>query len=117
MTGEFIKKHCQFCDRCIYVDDSPLFCGEIDEDGCVSEDLQNVHSCYYGYQPIPHIPRFKVGDVISYELGNEVLTVIDVNDDTYTLQLKGTHGNFNESYTPYKDETENVDSLFNLYVV
>ena len=115
MTGEFIQKYCQFCDRCIYEDDTPLYCGEIDDEGCISDPIKHVQCCYYEHQPIPHIPRFKVGDVIKYEWGEEISTVIAVNDDEYTLQKHGTFGRFNEPYPPYNESTEQIDELFELY--
>jgi hypothetical protein len=119
MTGEFINKHCQFCDRCIFEgnggDQVPKYCGEIDEGGCICDPIKEVQTCYYGYDPIPHVPRFKVGDVIKYEWGEEISTVIAINNDEYTLQKHGTFGRFNETYPQYNESTEQIDELFELY--
>lgn len=115
MTGEFIQKYCQFCDRCIYEDDNPLYCGEIDDEGCISDPIKHVQCCYYGHQPIPHIPKFQVGDVISYIHGNDVCTVMEVNVDTYALQKHGTTGRFNEPYPIRYDNIEEIDELYELY--
>lgn len=115
MTGEFIQKYCQFCDRCIYEDDTPLYCGEIDDEGCISDPIKHVQCCYYEHQPIPHIPKFKVGDVISYMHGDDLCTVMEVNDDTYVLQKHGTTGRFNEPYPIRYDNIEEIDEFYELY--
>lgn len=117
MTGEFINKHCQFCDRCIFEcnggDQVPKYCGEIDEGGCICDPIKEVQTCYYGYEPIHHIPRFKVGDVIKYEWGEEISTIIAVNDDEYTLQKHGMRFSIHSSASTQKkiwlDSTGNLE--------
>lgn len=96
LTPEFVKKHCERCERCIFEDDIPVGCGEIDEGGCVSTELRNLKICYKGIPNEPHKTHFKCGDVVESSPSN--YHVLGVEGRNYILQRDGTFGKFDEPY-------------------
>ena len=110
MTREFIKTHCIGCDYCIYTDGEPWGCGEIDDDGCVSEDLRLVKHCRLGHAPIPHTPRFKAGDRLD-GIPNpiRILAVCTGINGYYVTQMEGGYGKFND--TPYPEESTDLEEI------
>ena len=113
MTKEFIQKYCVYCDRCIYTDGVPLFCGEIDDEGCVSEEIKDVQHCYYGNAPVPHIPRFKPSDVLEAYPHN--IEILSIEGDEYMVRRQGTFGRFEEPYPVEYFDIEETDDVYELY--
>lgn len=110
MTQEFIKAHCIKCAYCIYTDGKPWGCGEIDNEGCRSEDLRMVKQCRLGLKPIPHTPRFNAGDRLE-GIPNpiRILAVVTGVNGHYITQMEGGHGKFND--TPYPEESIDLEKI------
>lgn len=114
MTKEFIDKYCIDCDYCIYSDAKPWGCGEIDDGGCVSEDLKLVKHCRQNHAPIPHTPRFKAGDRLD-GIPNpiRILGVCTGINGYYVTQMEGGFGKFND--TPYPEESTDLEEIEDRY--
>jgi hypothetical protein len=110
MTQEFIKAHCIGCNYCIYTDGKPWGCGEINDDGCRSEELRLVKQCRLGHKPIPHTPRFNAGDRLE-GIPNpiRILAVVTGINGHYITQMEGGHGKFND--TPYPEESIDLEEI------
>lgn len=113
MTREFIEAHCVNCDYCIWEDKVPSFCGEIDEGGCRSTELKLVSRCREGHEPIPHIPKYNVGDRIYYS--PFVCKIIGIDGEKYILQRECSFGKFNEPWPTEKWDIEETDECYELY--
>jgi hypothetical protein len=110
MTQEFIKAHCIGCNYCIYTDGKPWGCGEINDDGCRSEELRLVKQCRLGHKPIPHTPRFNAGDRLE-GIPNpiRILDVVTGINGHYITQMEGGYGKFND--TPYPEESIDLEEI------
>lgn len=112
MTSDFIEIRCRYCDYCIFECGYPTYCGEIDDEGCVSDPLKSLTHCRLNYPPIKHVPKFQVGWRL--ECSSGTYEILAIEDDKYVMQKEGVYGKFGEPYPIEKHDTDEIDGVYGM---
>lgn len=112
MTSDFIEIRCRHCDYCIFECGYPTYCGEIDDEGCVSDPLKSLTHCRLNFPPIKHIPKFQVGWRL--ECSSGTYEILAIEDDKYVMQKEGVYGKFGEPYPIEKHDTDEIDGVYGM---